>query len=84
MDTEAAQDLIATLDAATSLSNLSPLKSVELHKLTRSRKGQWALTIQGPWHLCLRFKGKNSYDVDILTITRGEIHSRPSWSNSQA
>lgn len=71
MDTEAAQDLIAALDAATSLSDLSPLKSVGLHKLTGSRKGQWAMTINGPWRLCFRFKGENAYDVDIVNYHKG-------------
>jgi proteic killer suppression protein len=34
MDVEAAEDLLAALNAATSLDDLSPLKSVGLHKLT--------------------------------------------------
>ena len=34
MDIEAAEDLLAALDAATALKDLSPLKSVGLHKLT--------------------------------------------------
>jgi len=34
MDAEAAEDLLAALDAAVSLNDLSPLKSVGLHKLT--------------------------------------------------
>ena len=36
------------LDAATSLRDLSPLKSVGLHKLSGKRKGQWAMTVNGP------------------------------------
>lgn len=38
MDTDAAQELLAALDAATSLSDLSPLKSVGLQRLSGSRK----------------------------------------------
>jgi len=38
LDEEAAMDLLAALDAATSLSDLSPLKSVGLHKLRGDRK----------------------------------------------
>jgi proteic killer suppression protein len=48
MDAEMAEDLIAALDAATSLNDLSPLKSVGLHKLSGDRKDQWAMTISGP------------------------------------
>jgi len=71
MDAEAAQDLIAALDAATSLSDLSPLKSVGLHKLTGSRKGQWAMSINGPWRICFKFKGEHAYDVDIVNYHKG-------------
>lgn len=66
MDDEAAQDLLAALDAATSLKDLSPLKSVGLHKLDGDRKGQWAMTINGPWRLCFRFEDGNAYDVEIV------------------
>ena len=66
MDEEAAQDLLAALDAATSLKDLSPLKSVGLHKLDGDRKGQWAMTINGPWRLCFRFEDGNAYGVEIV------------------
>ena len=46
MDIEAAEDLLASLDAATSLKDLSPLKSVGLHKLTGDRSGQFVLAKQ--------------------------------------
>jgi len=39
------EDLLAALDAATSLGDLSPLKSIGLHKLAGDRAGQWAMTI---------------------------------------
>ena len=39
MDHETAQDLLGALDAATDLKDLSPLKSVGLHKLKGNRKG---------------------------------------------
>ena len=47
LDVEAADELFAALDAATSLKDLSPLKSVGLHKLTGDRAGQWAMTVNG-------------------------------------
>ncbi len=47
-DLGTAVDLLLALNAATSLNNLSPLESVGLHKLKGNRKGQWAMTINGP------------------------------------
>jgi proteic killer suppression protein len=71
MDVDSAEELIAALDAATSLKDLSPLKSVGLHKLDRDRKDQWAMTINGPWRLCFRFEDGNAYDVEIVDYHKG-------------
>ena len=71
MDKEAAQDLLATLDAATDLKDLSPLKSVGLHKLMGNRKGQWAMTINGPWRICFRFKLGDAYEVEVVDYHKG-------------
>lgn len=66
LDEDAAMDLLATLDAATSLSDLSPLRSVGLHKLKGARKDQGAMTINGPWRLCFRFADGDTCDVEIV------------------
>jgi len=71
LDEDAAHDLLASLDAATSLKDLSPLKSVGLHRLDHDRKGQWAMTINGPWRLCFRFEDGNAYDVEIVNYHKG-------------
>ncbi len=71
MDTDAAEDLLATLDAAESLRDISPLKSVGLHKLSGNRAGQWAMTINGPWRSCFRFKDGDAFDVEITDYHRG-------------
>ncbi|MDH3692511.1 MAG: type II toxin-antitoxin system RelE/ParE family toxin, partial [Gammaproteobacteria bacterium] len=68
---EAAQDLLAALDAATSLKDLSPLQSVGLHKLKGNRKGQWAMTVNGPWRICFLFKAGDAYDVEIVDYHKG-------------
>ncbi len=65
LDADAARDLLAALDAATSLRDLSPLKSVGLHKLKGGRREQWAMTINGPWRLCFRFEDGEAWDVEI-------------------
>ena len=69
MDTDAAEDLLATLDAAEFLKDISPLKSVGLHKLSRNRAGQWAMTINGPWRF--RFKDGDAFDVKIIDYHSG-------------
>jgi len=71
MDVDSAQDLLAALDAATSLKDLSPLQSVGLHKLTGDRKGQWAMTINGPWRICFKFKDSDAHDVEIVDYHKG-------------
>ena len=74
LDIDAADELLAALDSATSLSDLSPLKSVGLHKLTGGRVGQWAMTVNGPWRICFRFKNGNAYDVNLYFARGGGFH----------
>jgi proteic killer suppression protein len=66
LDEEAATELLAALEAAASLADLSPLKSVGLHKLGGGRKGQWAMTVNGPWRICFRFADGDAWDVEIV------------------
>jgi proteic killer suppression protein len=65
LDRERAIELLNILDAAPSLHAISPLRSVGLHKLKGDRKGQWAITVNGPWRICFRFRNGNAYDVEI-------------------
>ena len=71
MDSESAEELLAALDSALSLEDLSPLKSVDLHKLTGDRKGQWAMTIIGPWRVCFRFREGDAWDIAIVNYHKG-------------
>jgi toxin HigB-1 len=66
LDEEWAIELLAALDAASSLSDLSPLKSVGLHKLSGDRKNQWAMTVNGPWRICFRFDAGDAWEVEIV------------------
>jgi proteic killer suppression protein len=66
LDVDAALDPLATLEAANSISDLSPLKSIGLHKLKGDRKNQWAMTINGPWRLCFRFEDGDAFEVEIV------------------
>ena len=71
LDIEAAEDLLASLDAAETLKDLSPLKSIGLHKLSGNRAGQWAMTVNGPWRICFRFKDGDAYNVEIIDYHKG-------------
>ncbi len=66
MDLDAAEERLAALDAATSLADLSPLKSIGLHKLAGARKTQWAMTINGPWRICFRSEDGDAWEVEIV------------------
>ena len=56
LDFAGALDLLSALNVASALQDLSPLKSVGLHKLKGDRKGQWAMTVNGTlaYLLCIQ------------------------------
>ena len=66
MDVSKAMARLKILNAATSLDDIPPLKSVGLHPLAGDRQGQWAMTINGPWRLVFRLKDGNAEDVEIV------------------
>ena len=59
-------ELLAILDAATALSDISRLKSVGLHKLKGDRNGHWAISVNVPWRICFRFDNGDAWDVEIV------------------
>ena len=71
LDFEAATDLLLALNAAKSLADLSPLKSVGLHKLKGDRKGQWAMTVNARWRICFAFAKGDAFDVEIVDYHKG-------------
>ena len=71
LDVDGALELLTILDAATSLQDLSPLASVGLHKLKGDRRGQWAMTVNGPWRICFRFERGDAHDVEIVDYHKG-------------
>lgn len=71
LDSEAAVDLLLALHAAKILSDLSPLRSVGLHKLKGDRQGQWAMTVNGPWRICFEFRKGDAFEVEIVGYHRG-------------
>ena len=66
LDEASAIELLAALDAASSLGDLSPLKSVGLHKLSGARRNLWAMTVNGAWRICFRFDDGDAWEVEIV------------------
>ena len=71
LDFETAIDLLLALNAAKALTDLSPLKSVGLHKLKGERKNQWAMTVNERWRICFEFRKGDAYDVEIVDYHKG-------------
>ena len=68
---EAALDLLSALNVATTLQDLSPLRSVGLHKLKGERRNQWAMTVNARWRICFTFRRGDAFDVEIIDYHRG-------------
>lgn len=71
LDEEFAIELLASLNVAKSLKDLSPLKSIGLHKLKGDRKNQWAMTVNARWRICFVFKDGDALDVEIVDYHKG-------------
>ncbi len=61
-----ALEMLALLDAAPSLAPLAALRSAGLHKLKGDRSGQWALSLNGPWRICFRYRNGDVYEVEVV------------------
>ena len=71
LDFETVIDLLLALNVAKSLNDLSPLKSVGLHKLKGDRRGQWAMTVNDRWRICFEFRKGDAYEVEIVDYHGG-------------
>jgi toxin HigB-1 len=71
LDFDLAVDLLLALNVAKMLSDLSPLRSLGLHKLKGKRKLQWAMTVNERWRICFEFRNGDAYEVEIVDYHRG-------------
>lgn len=71
LDVEAATDLLLALNVAKRLQDLSPLRSVGLHKLKGNRKKQWAMTVNDRWRICFEFRKGDAFEVEIVDYHKG-------------
>jgi proteic killer suppression protein len=71
LDFDIAVELLVALDVAKSLKDLSPLRSIGLHKLKGSRRNQWAMTVNARWRICFEFRDGDAYEVEIVDYHKG-------------
>jgi proteic killer suppression protein len=71
LDFEAAIDLLLALYVAKAPNDLSPLKSLGLHKLKGERKSQWAMTVNQRWRICFAFHKGDAFEVEIVDYHKG-------------
>ena len=71
LDFDKATDLLLALNVAKSLQDLSPLKSLGLHKLKGDRKDRWAMTVNERWRICFEFRKGDAYEVEIVDYHKG-------------
>jgi proteic killer suppression protein len=71
LDIDHAVDLLLALNVAKSLHDLSPLRSVGLHRLKGDRRGQWAMTVNARWRICFEFRAGDAFDVEIVDYHKG-------------
>jgi proteic killer suppression protein len=53
------------LNSATHIIDLKSPPSNHLHPLHGNRKGQWAISVSGPWRLCFLFKDGDVFDLEL-------------------
>jgi toxin HigB-1 len=71
LDFDAAIDLLLALNVAQALSDLSPLKSVGLHKLRGERRNQWAMSVNARWRICFEYRKGDAFEVEITDYHKG-------------
>jgi proteic killer suppression protein len=59
------------LNVAKSLGDLTPLRSVGLHRLKGDRRKQWAISVNARWRICFEFRDGDAYDVEITDYHKG-------------
>lgn len=71
LDTGWAVDLLLALNVAKTLQDLSPLRSVGLHKLKGARRNQWAMSVNARWRICFQFRDGDAFEVEIVDYHKG-------------
>lgn len=48
------------------LEDLKAIPGNKLHALSGKRKGQWAISVNGPWRLCFYFNDGQASDIELI------------------
>lgn len=62
---ERIRDILATLDAATTIEGMNR-PSLRLHPLKGALKGFWAVTVRANWRIIFRFAEGKAFDIDFV------------------
>jgi len=62
--------MLLALNVASTLSDVSPLRRVGLHKLKGDRRGQWAMTANDRWRISLDLGVPSGRITDIINGRR--------------
>ena len=54
------------LNVARELHDLSSPPSNNLHQLHGDRKGEWTISVNGPWRLCFKFEKGDVFDLELV------------------
>ncbi len=71
LDGDLAADRMDDLEAALSVNDLSPLKSINLHPLKGDRSGQFAINVNGPWRVVFTPTIDGFEGVEIANYHKG-------------
>ncbi len=72
LDGDWAVEIMDMLNANSSLNDLPRLASYGLHALKGDRKGQWAMTVNGPWRVVFTPDPDGGFrDVEIIDYHKG-------------
>lgn len=59
------RQIFATFQSAENLNDISDVKFLQFHELKGDRKGEYAVSINGPWRVVFKVDGKSINDIDI-------------------
>ena len=71
MDFDIVLERLVMLNVAKSLGDLTPLRSIGLHKLKGDRRKQWAIAVNARWRVCFEFRDGDAYEVEITDYHKG-------------
>ncbi len=60
------RDMLAAIDAASTVEEIGLFPGWRLHRLKGELAGHWSLTVTGNWRVIFRFENGDAFDLDLL------------------